>query len=395
MSENTSSGGDPAIAERVRRLRKVRGLDQRQLAAASGLSLRTVKTVEQAAAPVRLSTLHAIARGLHVRTERLLTPGAAERPDPLAADPWEDVRAALYRPPEAALPVSPREVREGLALLRPRLAANEYDAARAMLPPLIRSAAALGGRDELSQVLNATAWLLTQTRQWEDAETTGRRALDAARNPVDRVAAANTLCWLLLRQGRLAEASGLAQRSADEMEPRRFSRASDAELAGWGKLWLYVTNAKVRNNEPGAAEDALRNAHAAAARIGREIETDASTTRTFGTVTVPMIAAENAALAGKPDVALRISAEDVPRGGPVVHAMSASVLRHGLDVASAHAQMRQWGEAVDVMDSLRRRAPQWLAVQRTARDVMEGIMERRRTLTPQMREVAAAVRLDL
>jgi hypothetical protein len=108
-----------------------------------------------------------------------------------------------------------------------------------------------------------------------------------------------------------------------------------------------------------------------------------------------MIAAENAALSGKPDLVLKITAEDVPRGGPLVHAMSASVLRHGIDVASAHAQMRQWGEAVDVMDGLRRKAPQWLAVQRSARDVMEVIVERRRTLTPQMREVAAAVRLGL
>ena len=392
----TSSGGDVAIAERVRRLRKVRGLDQAQLAVAAGVSLRTVKTVEQATAPVRVATLHAIARGLHVTTDRLLTPGAAERPDPLAADPWQDVRAALYQPAPPGAPATEQDVREGLAVLRPCLAANEYEAARAMLPALIRDAATLdGSRGALSQVLNATAWLLTQTRQWEDAETTGKRALDAARDPVDRVAAANTLCWLLLRQGRVGEASDLAQKSADETEPRRLSRASDAELAGWGKLWLYVTTAKIRNNEPGAAEDALRNAAAAAARIGREVETDASTTRTFGTVTVPMIAAENAARLGKPDVALRIAAEDVPRGGQVVHAMSASVLRHGLDVAAAHAQMRQWGEAVDVMDGLRRKAPQWLAVQRTARDLMETVVERRRKLTLQMREVAAAVRLDL
>jgi hypothetical protein len=217
--------------------------------------------------------------------------------------------------------------------------------------------------------------------------------MDAASDPVDKVAAVNTLCWCLLRQGRLGEAGSMAEKWADETEPRRFSRASASELAGWGKLWLYVTNARVRNNEPGAAEDALRIAEAAASRIGREVETDPSTTRTFGPVTVPMIAAENAALSGKPDQVLAISAQVA--GRPLVHAVSASVLRHDLDVGWAHAQLRQYGEAVDMLDGLRRKAPQWLRVQRTARDLMEHVVDRRRTLTDQMRLVAGAVQLDL
>jgi transcriptional regulator with XRE-family HTH domain len=386
-----------ALAERVAMLRKIRGLTQPQLAAASGLSVRTVQTVEQEQAPVRVKTVAALAKGLHVPTARLLTPGAADPGDPLAGDPWQDMRTALYQPLIASEPPSQADVLAGLALIRPDLAANRYDHVRAVLPALVADARSLGGtgRAAQSRVLNAASWLLTQSRQWEDALTAGRLALDAAPDPADKVAAANTLCWCLLRQGRLQEALDLAVKWADETEPRSLVRASDADLAGWGKLWLYVTNAKVRNNEPGAAEDALRNAAAAAARIGREVETDASTTRTFGPVTVPMIRAENAAISGKPDLVLKIAAQDVPRGGALVHAMSASVLRHRLDVAAAHAQKHQWAEAVDVLDSLRRQAPQWIAVQRTARDLAEEIVARRRTLTPQMREVAAAVRLDL
>ena len=378
-------------------LRKLRGLTQPQLAEASGVSVRTVQTVEQAQAPVRTRTVAALAKGLQVTTARLLTPGLPDPGDPLQGDPWQDVRAALYQPLPAAEPAAEADVLAGLALLRPEFAANRYDRARAVLPALVADARSLGdsGRTAQSRVLNAASWLLTQSRQWEDALTAGRLALDAAPDPADKVAAANTLCWCLLRQGRLEEALDLAVKWADETEPRRISRASEAELAGWGKLWLYVTNAKVRNNEPGAAEDALRLAAAAAARIGREVETDASTTRTFGPVTVPMIRAENAAISGKPDLVLKIAAEDVPRGGKLVHAMSASVLRHGLDVAAAHAQKREWAEAVDSLDDLRRQAPQWISVQRTARDLAEEIVARRRTLTPQMREVAAAVRLGL
>jgi hypothetical protein len=276
----------------------------------------------------------------------------------------------------------------------PDLAANRYSQVRAGLPGLIRDAAALGedGRTAQSRVLNATAWLLTQTRQWEDAMTTGRRALDAAPDTADAVAAANTLCWCLLRQGRLGEAGDLAVEWADRTEPR-ISRASDTDLAGWGQLWLFVANARIRNNEPGAAADALRVAGAAAARIGRWVHMDASTARAFGPAAVPMIRAENAMLSGRPDRVLAI-AERVPGDG-LADASSTSVMRHRLDVASAHSQLRGYAEAVDVLERLRRQAPEWLVRQRTARDVVEGIVRRRRTLTPQMRELAAAVRLEL
>jgi transcriptional regulator with XRE-family HTH domain len=381
-------------SERVREVRKRRGMTQRELAAASGLSVRTVKDAESPGGPQpRVKTLHALARGLHVTTAELMTPGQPEA-DPVTPDQWDDVRDALYRPARDQ-GADAREVLAALRACMPGLAENRYSEVRAELPDLIRDAASLGdeGRAAQSRVLNTAAWLLTQTRQWDDALTAGRRALDAAPDRGDKIAAVNTLCWCLLRQGRLAEAGDLAVEWADRTEPR-ISRASDADLAGWGKLWLYVANAQVRNNEPGAAADALRIAGAAAARIGREVGTDESTTRTFGPVTVPMIAAENAVLAGKPDRALAI-AERLPRSG-LVHAMSASVLRHRLDVAAAHSQVPGHGaEAVEVMEELRRKAPQWLAQQRYARDVLAVVIRRRRTLTPSMRELADAVRLPL
>lgn len=388
---------DPSTTgERVQRLRKLRGLSQKEFARRARLSLRTVTTVEQDAAPVRIATLLAMAEALQVETRVLLSPGLPEQPDPMRGAPWEDVRAALYRPAASggAEPAAEREVLAALASTMPALADNRYAEVRSVLPGLIRDAAALGadGRTAQTRVLNATAWLLTQTRQWEDALTAGRRALDAAPDRGDKIAAANTLCWCLLRQGRLGEAGDLAVEWADATEPR-ISRAAVADLAGWGKLWLYVANARVRNNEPGAAADALRIAGAAAARIGREVHTDASTTRTFGPATVPMIRAENAILSGRPDQALAIAGR-IPRDG-LLHAMSASVLRHRLDVAAAHSRLRSYADAVDVLDGLRAQAPEWLVQQRTARDVMEGIVRRRRTLTPRMRELAAAVRLDL
>lgn len=386
--------------ERVQRVRKLRGLTQQDLARISGLSLRTIKTVEQDAGHPRVATLLAIAKALKVDTSDFMTEGEPE-PQRIVTEPWEDVRAALYRQP-AGQADTERDQTGVLAALEtciPDLADNRYGRVRAMLPGLIADATALGddGGVARSRVLNATGWILTQARQWDDAQAALRLAIDAARQSgsvIDAAAAINTQCWLLLRQGRLAEAGKLAAKWADDVEPRRFSRASDLELAVWGKLLLYVVNASVRDNQPGAATEALYLARAAATRIGREVRADESTSRTFGPTSVQMIAGENAAITGRPDRVLAIAERIPPRG--LLHAQSASRRRHQLDVANAHAQLRNYGEVVGVMTGLQREAPEWLAQQQYGRDVLESVLARRRgPLTPELRDLATAVQLTV
>jgi transcriptional regulator with XRE-family HTH domain len=386
-----------SAGEQVSRLRKLRGLTQQDLARTARLSLRTIKTVEADEGNPRLETLHAIARALHVQTSNLTTPGQPE-PDPVEPERWEDVRAALYQRVPGGEPDEPATVDgvlAGLAALMPAWRDNRYTLVRNTLPALIRDALSLeeDGRVARSRVLNATAWMLTMTRQFDDAMTAGRLALDAAPDVNDSMAAIGVMAWCLLRQGRLGEAGNLAVEWADRAEPR-FSRATDAELAAYGKVLLYVNNAMVRDNRPGEAEDALSLARAAAAKIRRDVPANASTTMTFGPAQVQIIGAENAALAGQPDrvlaVAERISGSGLARVEPVQR------LRHRLDVASAHAMRRQYGDVVEVMAALRTEAPEWLAQQRYARDILEGLIRRRRgPLTGELRELATAVRLPL
>ena len=172
------------------------------------------------------------------------------------------------------------------------------------------------------------------------------------------------------------------------------SRATPGQLAAWGKLLLYVNNAAVRDNRSGAAEDALSLAGMAAERIGREVRVDASTTRTFGPGTVLMIRGENEGLTGNPQRVLDI-AERVPWDG-LLYRGSASKRRHRLDVASAHVMLRQRDEAIGELSELREQAPEWLAQQRTARDVMESLVGQwKRTIPEQVRELADAVQLPL
>jgi hypothetical protein len=65
----------------------------------------------------------------------------------------------------------------------PAWQANEYSQVHDMLPALIRDTLSLdddGGRVACSRVLNTTAWMLTMTRQFDDAWTAARLAVDAA-----------------------------------------------------------------------------------------------------------------------------------------------------------------------------------------------------------------------
>lgn len=59
----------------VRRLRKLRGMTQRELAARAGVSYRTVQTIEQALAAVRFSTVERVAEALQVSASELTAPG--------------------------------------------------------------------------------------------------------------------------------------------------------------------------------------------------------------------------------------------------------------------------------------------------------------------------------
>lgn len=390
---------DSTAGDRIRRLRKLRGMTQQELARAARLSLRTIKDVEQdTGGGHRNETLHKIARALQVRTSDLAGPGEPGC-QPVPGEPWEDVRDALYRRGPAAErgeAATPEGVLDGLAALTPAWRAGKYSRVRVALPGLVRDALSLDGEEDeraaKSRILSATAWLLNMTRQFDDAWTAARLALDAAPGLPDTLAAVSMMCWCLLRQGRSAEAGALAVEWADRAEPR-FSRATTVELAGYGKMLLYVANAMTTDNQPGEAQDALSLARAAAARIGRDVPFSVATTARFGPATVMVIAAESAALTWQPDKVIAL-AERARCGVPSIE--PAQQLRHRLDIASARAMRREYPEVVGIMSGLREEAPEWLASQQYARDILEGVIRKRRGPLPrELRDLAVATRLPM
>jgi hypothetical protein len=232
---------------------------------------------------------------------------------------------------------------------------------------------------------------MTQTRQFDAAELALERAQDDATDHAQVASAVITQCWLLLRRGKLAQARELASHWADEVEPR-MSRATPAELSTWGWLLLRLSAAAIRDNRPGEAEDALRLARSAAVALGGECTPDNDFLRTFGPVTVALKRTENAMVAGQPDKVLSMAAAIPVKA---LNPTSNNRNRHLLDVASAQTQLRQYAEAVDTFQKIRAGSPQWLPNQRMARDVLGRIVSKRRTLTPEMRELADLVRLPV
>lgn len=385
----------PNLGERLQSVRKRRGLSQRELANLSGVSLSLIRKLEQHERPdTRLETLRKLASALRVPTTELIVRDDADTAAPGTVNQWKPVRDALrgkLKTDGIDEEPTPQGVEDAVRDAMPFFSGDRYSELSALLPPLIRDADALNGdgRTARARLLHLTGWLLTQTRQFDDADMALSRAQDDASDRLDAAAIANTLCWLLIRQGKLQQTLDLSVRWADDIEPR-MSRATMSELSAWGWLLIRMSTAAVRNNQPGDAEDAIRLAQSAAVSMGREYAPPADFLRTFGPVTVAMKRAENAMIEDRPDRVLSL-ADKIPSGG--LRPTSNNRNRHRLDVAKANVQLRRYAEAFDVLQTVRRDSPEWIVNQRLARDVMGKIISRRRTLTADMRELADFIHL--
>jgi transcriptional regulator with XRE-family HTH domain len=374
-------------------------MSQRELAERSGLSVSLIRKLEQGERnDTRLETARALASALRVPTTRLMSDSAEESAGQATVDQWEPVRRALIAPEDGVDLEQPTHTGVARALrdAMPLFSGDRFAELGAILPPLLRDAEVLAEQDADGRALRVklmqlTGWLLTQTRQFDAAEMALERALDESTDRLQGASTVNTQCWLLLRRGRLTEARELATEWADATEPR-MSKATPEELSAWGWLLLRMSAAGVRDNRPGEAEDALRLAQSAAVAMGREYAPREDFLRTFGPVTVALKRTENASIVGRPDQVLQLASK-VP--ADKLKPTSNNRNRHLLDVADAYARTRQYGEAVEVLQGIHQSSPQWLPNQRYARDILGRVVNRRRTLTPEMRTLADAVSLPM
>lgn len=406
---------EPTIGEHLARIRRQSTLTQEQLAERAGVSVETIRKLEQGERQgARTATLNKLARALGVPTSALFgnaARAAADRePDarPLslvgvrrALTPVTGLDGVPLDGPDGVQPPTLHGVRRAVAGANATYHANDYAVTLAALPELLAEARmlvdALDGDDQLrahaiaSQAYQVTGRLLIQLRQADLAHVALAAAMDHARRSEDQVIGASAvapMCWLLLRQGRFVEAERLAVTTADRIEPR-MSTATPAELAAWGFLLIKAASSAVRDARDDDAGELLEVAAAGARRLGDRNSPHADVAgNDFSSEAVRMMQVECAVIAGQPDRALELSG-GVPRSPQVT---PSSRQRHRLDIAWSHVQTGQYADATSVLMELRHRAPAWLRQQRYAREVVSTIAaERRRAMSAELAELASLV----
>jgi transcriptional regulator with XRE-family HTH domain len=411
----------PTIGDQIARRRRQLPLTQEQLAEAAGVSVETIRKLEQNdRTSARMSTLSRIARALDVPTSALLgnaAQSAAQRePDHdqvallelrRALTPARGLGGLVVGSADVRSP-TPEQIAEAIRVVDRAYHADNYAATLAALPDLLVEArrmaeAATGAAQPAAYELVAQAYqvagtALIQMRSFDLAYRALSAALDAADesgNDLVGASAVVTMCWLLLRQGRFGEAEQLAVATADAVEPR-FSKVEPARLAAWGWLLLRAAAAAVRDNRDGDAEELLDGAAAAAVRIGERtppvlLSPGPASIGAFCPTTVEMKRVEASVIAERPDRALQLAQRVPPSDRPTSNNRN----RHRLDVAWAHANTGAYAAATGVLLDVRTNAPAWLRHQRYAGDIIGTIASaKRRALSQDLADLAALVGVD-
>lgn len=352
------------------------------------MSLSLIRKIEQGERDARIDTLRRLAVALGRPLTALLGPDPAIPDSSGAGKLWGPTRDALT----ASADGEPGPGLEAALAYATRLYHdNEYEKLSRVLPRLIREGNAAGPLLR-SRVLQLAGSVLVQTRQPEPARFALDRSLadaESSGDVLDAASAVITLCWLLIVERRFDRVRGLAAEWADRVEPR-LSVATTREISTWGWLLLRGSAAAVRDNRADEADEMMRLAGAAAMALRPERTPYHQYWTTFDSATVAMKRVENAVVDVRPDLALRL-ARGIPQD---LRPTSDNRNRHLLDVALADVELRRYDLAFEVLERLSREARPWFVEQRAARDILGRIIAKRRTLTPEMRELADVIRLE-
>ncbi|MEV5509525.1 helix-turn-helix domain-containing protein [Streptomyces orinoci] len=405
------------LADNVRKYRRRAGMSQEELAHAASVSPGTVRKLEQGGT-VRMETLHMLARALNVTTAALV---ASDAPEPVgqAEEPNRvnlvQLRAALTPAVGLADRVAEtaeeepnlRAFRRTVQDARVLYFSDSYKSVSSQLPGLLRDAAKAvayyDSGEEHQQALLARAealrlagTYLTQVRQYDIAYTALAGAVADAKNAGDMLAAASGvggMCWLLIRQSRFDEAERVAAESMDVVEPK-ITRAEPDHYAVWGGLAMEAAAAAARNNRPEEAKEYRKAARVAATAVGTAHRNISLHWSVFGPVTVAMKALEDSTVVGDARTVVRKAGEEEalsPKawkrlGGPSTNDGN----RFTLDLARAHTRTGDLSAAMEELVQVRETFPEWLRHQSMAAETMEEILrKRKRTLTTEMRDMAA------
>ncbi|MGW3075654.1 helix-turn-helix domain-containing protein [Kitasatospora sp. NPDC001132] len=383
--------GEPTIGENLARLRNQAGLTQEELHTKSGVSVATIRALEQNQRTTALmGTISKLATALDVNRSSLLGQRETLHQDDGRRD--ESV-SALRRVihPIAFLPVTIVEAPPLSELDRSITDAwetyhrGEFADLVADLPVLLEGVRAAvrdaGGADRrkaraaLSLAYQVAAQAAGHLGQDDLARSAIEYAMAEADLAEDRVliaGARNALSWVLLRQNEGKLAGLVATAAADELNPR-FTRDNYAAVRMWGRLRLSAATSASRQDDYQAAKEMLADAK----RCTTVVDVDAMDYlhgghhAAFGPSKVAMVMTEVAMSQHKPADALKAarSVSPTPRIPPMTRG------RHLLDVAHAQTWQEQYGDAVATMNRVYGMAPEWLRYQVLGREVIRQVQE--------------------
>jgi transcriptional regulator with XRE-family HTH domain len=387
------------------RIKHLRGTDltQTQLAEAAELSLSLIQKAEQDRGELSLSSLLKIAAALRTDTAVILGQQAPRR------GMSHDTRAAL-RQLSDAVHASALGDWDGLTdpsdlntLTEARDAAGEAYwlgdtprfaalGAKVLLEGRARYESAQGyERQQLGLVLATTyqyaasnAVLLGQRDLALAALTSARNLANESGDPYVSALVESTLSWIHLRSARPARAAAVAERAAARIEPS-FSRPTAPQLVSYGRLMISAAVAASRHGNATMADDYLSQAHASAARLGRD--TDLYGTH-FGPTFATTEAVGIAVALGNHGRALKLASRaELPRTMPKL-----ARNRYKLDVALAQVECKLYDAAADTLVAVGRDAPEWVRHQ-----ALPGVIGKRlaKVSTARVRRVSEAIGMPL
>jgi hypothetical protein len=199
--------------------------------------------------------------------------------------------------------------------------------------------------------------------------------------------ATNTLGYVLMRQGRMAEAETLVVQTAEAHEPR-FGQAEPAQLSAWGHLLKTGTIAAIRQERYGRINDLLNLMRLAAHRLDSDYVDDYHCW--YGPTTVTWHTIRVAVERGEYGQACSLAASASPKGGLSKH----SRMSYLLDVANAQAHEHRRDDAIATLFSVRSQAAELLHYNVLAREIVRMLLDMKgasRSRSEQLRELATLV----
>ncbi|MCW7987191.1 DNA-binding protein [Streptomyces platensis subsp. clarensis] len=219
------------------------------------------------------------------------------------------------------------------------------------------------------------------------ALTSAKLLAKEADDPVMTALLESTLSWIYLRGAKTPRAVAVAERAALAIEPS-FSRASRPELLAYGRLMISAAVAASRREDERAADDYISQAHAAAARLGRD-------EKLYGTSFGPTAAKTEAVgihvalknygralkLASQPDM------KKLPKSMSTV-----ARNRYKLDVALAQCAAGLYDQAGDTLIEVGLDAPEWVKHQ-----TLPGVIGKRlaKVSTARVRNISELIGVPL